>query len=44
MSSVSYRIELADEEGEREAEVGHAFVGAILRNVMCNFNVKLLEN
>ena len=31
-------------ERERETEVDHTFVGAILRNVMFNFNVKLLEN
>lgn len=43
MSSVSYGIEFTD-EGEREAEVGHTFVGPILRYVMFNFNVKLLEN
>lgn len=43
MSSVSYGVELADAR-EREAEVDHTFVGAILRNVMFNFNVKLLEN
>ena len=31
-------------EREREAKVDHTFVAAILRNVVFNFNVKLLEN